>query len=297
MECFERSTFFHKYLSHLLSYLFPQYGEKLVLLSQAATPIIAALPAIPPSPTMPYTGGPSTGAIRASLQRALDNYKTGHINLPSQVSESDLSRSDTLSFGESHASELSSINSESSLSAANVTPLSSAKPLPPSASPQVQGPPIDVAALNLSPSPLPISAVETVPDLAQTLPAVTPTIAETGIPVIPDSSNPGPSSGSLLDIRNQESAPSAIPVVEGQKYESAEEEKKRLAAAYLQQASAEAVAPAIQGPSQVDAIPQSESAEEEKKRLEREERDRILRDQNPSSKGHDEALPPYEEPK
>ena len=298
MECYKRSTFSHKYLSHLLSFLFPQYGEKLVLLSQAATPIIAALPAIPPSPTMPYTGGPSTGAIRASLQRALDNYKTGHINLPSQVSESDLSRSDTLSFGESHASELSSINSESSLSAANVTPLSSAKPLPSSAKPQVQGSPIDVATLNLSPLPLPISAVETVPDPAQTLPAVMPTIAETGIPVISDSSKPGPSSGSLIDIRNQESAPSAAPFVEVQKYESAEEEKKRLAAAYLQQASAEAVAPAVQGPSQVDATPQSESAEEEKKRLEREERERILRgDQNTSSKGHDEALPPYEEPK
>lgn len=251
---------------------------------------------------MPYTGGPSTGAARASLQRALDNYKTGHINLPVQVSESDLSRSDTVSFGESHASELSFINSESSLSAANVTPLSSAKPLP--SSPQLQGPPIDVATLNLSPAPLPISAVvETVSDPAQTLPAVTPTIAETGIPVTTGSVNPGPSSGSLLDIRRPESAPSATPVVEGETYESAEEEKKRLAAASLQQTSTEAVevAPAVQGPSQVAATAatlQSESAEEEKKRLEREERDKILRgDQNPSSKGHDEDLPPYEEPK
>ena len=299
---------------------------------------------------MPYTGGASTGAARASLQRALDNYKTGHINLPVQVSESDLSRSDTVSFGESHASELSSINSESSLSAANVTPLSSAKPLPPSANSQLPNPPIDVATLNLSPAPLPMSAVETVSDPAQTLPAVTPTIAETGIPVTSDNSNSGPSTGSLLDIRSRESA---TPVVEGKKYESAEEEKKRLAAASLQQTSTDIVAPVevapavpgpslvtatatsvvesqkyesaeeekkrlaaalqqtsteavevattVQGPSQVPATaatPQSESAEEEKKRLEREERDRILRgDQNPSSKGHDEDLPPYEEPK
>lgn len=251
---------------------------------------------------MPYTGGPSTGAIRASLQRALDNYKTGHINLPPSVGESDLSRSDTVSFGESHASELSCIDSESSLSlvAANVTPLSSAKPLPSSAaSPQLQRPPIDVATLNLSPSPLPsIPAVETISDPAQILPAVTPTIAETGIPMISGSSDLGPRSGSLLDIRGQESAPPVASVVEGQKYESAEEEKKRLAAAY---SSAEAVAPVevAPGSSQVaatDATSQSESAEEEKKRLEREERDRILRgDQN--SKGQDEALPPYEEPK
>ena len=252
---------------------------------------------------MPYTGASNTGAARASLQRALDNYKTGHINLPPQANESDLSRSDTVSFGESHASELSSINSESSFSAANVTPLSSAKPLPSSASPEVQSPPIDVANLNLSPAPIPASAVETIPDTTQTLPAVTPTIAETGIPVTSDDSNPGPSSGSLLNIRSQESAPSATPVVESQKYESAEEEKKRLAA--LQQPSTEVVAPveaapAAQGPSQVTATaatPQSESPEEEKKRLEREERDKILLgDQNPSSKDQ-EDLPPYEEPK
>jgi len=281
-----------------------EYGEKLVLLSQAATPIISALPAIPPSPTMPYTGGPSTGAARASLQRALDNYKTGHINLPPQDSESDLSRSDTVSFGESHASELSSINSESSFSAANVTPSSAAKPLPSSASPQVQSPPIDVATLNNSPASIP--AVETIPDPGPTLPAVTPTIAETGIPVTSDDSNPGPSSGSLLDIRSKESAPSATPVVESQKYGSAEEEKKSLAAASLQQTPTEAVAPvevapAAQGPSQVaaDAVtPQSESGEEEKKRLEREEREKILRgDQNPSSEVQHEDLPPYEEPK
>ena len=266
-------------------------------MSQAATPIIAALPAIPPSPAMSYKGGSITGAIRASLQRALDNYKTGHINLPAQGSESDLSRSDTVSFGESHASELSIIDSESSLSPANITPLSSAKPLPPSASPQLPGPPIDVATLNLSPAPIPVSAVETVSDPAQTLPVVTPTIAETGIPVTSDNSNPGPSSGSLLDIRSPESAPSAIPVVEARKYESAEEEKKRLAAASLQQTS---TAPVVQGPSQIvtAATPQSESAEEEKKRLEREERDKVLRgDQNPSSKSQDEDLPPYEEPK
>jgi hypothetical protein len=245
---------------------------------------------------MPYTGGPSTGAARASLQRALDNYKTGHINLPPQVSESDLSRSDTVSFGESHASELSSINSESSFSAANITPLSSAKPLPSSASPEVQNPPIDVATLNLSPAPIPGPAIETSSDPAQALPAAIPTIAETGIPVSSAESNPGPSRGSLLDIRNQESPPVATPVVENQKYESAEEEKKRLAAASLQQTTETVahVAPTAQGPSQVTATaatPQSESAEEEKKRLEREERDKILRgDQN-------EDLPPYEEPK
>jgi len=291
---------------------FREYGEKLVLLSQAATPISAALPPIPPSPAMPYTGAQSTGAARASLQRALDNYKTGNINLPPQVSDSDLSRSDTLSFGESHASELSSIDSEvSSLSAAHITPLSSAKPLPSTDSPQQSQShtlPIDVSTLNNSPAPMSIPVVATVPDPgnpAQTLPAVTPTIAETGILVTPNptSPGPGPSSGSLLDIRGQGSTPLVAPVVDSQKYESAEEEKKRLAAAYLQQESTEAVAPAqvapsVSEPSQTAATAQSEGAEEEKKRLEREEREKVLQgDQNPaSSKNNGEDLPPYEEP-
>jgi len=302
MGCHKRGTFFCKYLGIYRTNL-AQYGEKLVLLSQAATPIIAVLPAIPPTPTMPYTGGKSTGAIRASLQRALDNYKTGHINLPPQVSEFDLSRSDTLSFGESHASELSSINSEaSSSSAAHATPLSSVKPLPSSGTPQKLQP-IDVTTLNNSPAPIPtpMPAVETIPHPAnpdQALPAVTPTIAETGIPVTSGHLSLGPSSGSLLDIRGQGSAPSATPAVVGQKYESAEEEKKRLAAAYSQEASTGAVTSAVQVPSQATATApaaQSESAEGEKKRLEREEQERILR--NPSSKGNDEDLPPYEDPK
>jgi hypothetical protein len=141
---------------------------------------------------------------------------------------------------------------------------------------------------------MPISAVETIPDPAdpaQKLPAITPTIAETGIPLTSGDSKPGPSKGSLLNIRDQEPATSATPVTGDQKYESAEEEKKRLGAAYSQQASTEASA---EGPSQVAetaATPQPESAEDEKKRLEREQREKILRgDQN-------EDLPPYEEPK
>ena len=220
------------------------------------------------------------------------------------MDESDLSKSDTLlSFGETHASELSSINSEvSSLSAAaNATPLSSTMPLPPSGSPPSLSPPIDVATLNHSPAPVPLSAAVAVPnptDPAQTLPAVTPTIAETGIPLSSGDSKPGPSSGSLLDIGGQRLAPSVTPVVEAQKYESAEEEKKRLAAAYSQQVSTEAAPPAKEPSQAVATAAVPESAEEEKKRLEREERERILRgDQNTSSSVQGEDPPAYEEPK
>jgi hypothetical protein len=92
--------------------VFLQFGEKLVLLSQAATPIIDVLPSLPPTQTSPYTGTQATGAVRVSLQRALDDYKTGHINLP-QVSASDLSHSNTRSFGESYASDMARLSNGS----------------------------------------------------------------------------------------------------------------------------------------------------------------------------------------
>ncbi|KZS93099.1 hypothetical protein SISNIDRAFT_411831, partial [Sistotremastrum niveocremeum HHB9708] len=60
-----------------------EYGEKLILISQASTSILNALPSIPPSAESPYTGARTTASTRASLQRALDNWVTGHINVPS----------------------------------------------------------------------------------------------------------------------------------------------------------------------------------------------------------------------
>lgn len=259
-----------------------QYGEKLVLLSQAATPIIAALPMLPPTPASPYTGAQATGAARASLQRALDNYKTGHINLPPQVAGSDLSRSDTRSFGESHASELSSISSDSiSLqSSIPTTPPVVSKPLsevsevspteqtsPPE---KAQSPPINPLTLNQSPSPIPaVVNAATTPialdsgDSSITAPTNIPTIAETGVPVSAGPSGPGPASGSLHDIKaasplagprsgglpGNESQilaygqPPASNVASSQKLESAEEEKKRLQAAYTLNDSTSASTP------------------------------------------------------
>ncbi|KAJ4000996.1 Eisosome component PIL1-domain-containing protein [Lentinula boryana] len=318
-----------------------EFGEKLVLLSQAAYPVITALPTLPPSPESPYTGAQATGAARASLQRALDNYKTGHINLPPQSASSDLSRSDTRSFGESHASELSSITSETTQSNIPVTPPSSgakllpvptavqlSKPSPDPISPnKIQSPPINPSALNLSPAPLPISSNNssatssntssmpiTSPDALKptSLPSISdiPTIAETGVPVLASESGPGPASGSLRDVKA--ASPTAGPRSGGlpsgdapptsfgalgthttgkeQKYESAEEEKKRLAAEYSQ-----AGAP----------VPHYQSAEDEKKRLEREEREKLLGSEGQGStasggagsakKDDDDELPPYQD--
>ncbi|GAW08018.1 sphingolipid long chain base-responsive protein pil1 [Lentinula edodes] len=326
-----------------------EYGEKLVLLSQAAYPVITALPTLPPSPESPYTGAQATGAARASLQRALDNYKTGHINLPPQSAGSDLSRSDTRSFGESHASELSTISSETTQSNIPVTPpLSAVKTLPaaaavsfskpstdstgPVSSPNKQSPPpINPSALNLSPAPLPPSSNNssaissstssmpiTSPDSVKpiSLPTIsdTPTIAETGVPVLASESGPGPASGSLRDVKA--ASPTAGPRSGGlpsgdapltsfgamgtsatgndNKWESAEEEKKRLAAEYSQ-AHSGGSAPA----------PHYESAEEEKRRVEREEREKLLRsgghgptesgEGRSSKKEDDDELPPYQD--
>ncbi|KAJ7619096.1 Eisosome component PIL1-domain-containing protein [Mycena polygramma] len=284
-----------------------EFGEKLVLLSQAATPIIA-----------PYTGGQATGAVRASLQRALDNYKTGHINLPPQSTGSDLSRSDTRSFGETHARELSNIATSDVAGSLQPgirmsPPPGEAKPLPSSASsksasksPATQSPPIDPSTLNLSPTPIPtlsstgssgsVDAIASSP----TIPSELPTVAETGVPVSAGASGPGPASGSLHDIKaasstagprsgglpgNEPSVPAYGIAGGSQKFESATEEKKRL------QAYSEAAQQQQGGPPA-----KYETAEEEKKRLEREERERLLFGGAGASGapkgGPDEDLPP-----
>ncbi|TFK41096.1 Eisosome component PIL1-domain-containing protein [Crucibulum laeve] len=337
-----------------------EYGEKLVLLSQAATPIISALPSVPPTPNQPYTGAQATGAARASLQRALDNYKTGHINLPPQLAGSDLSRSDTRSFGESHASELSSINSDLSGTtrpAVMSTPQgNTTKPLspttashPPSSFPthdssssvspldKSHSPPINPNTLNLSPAHIPLAPSSSSPVPIVTpdptkptniVPVITPTVAETGVPVSAGADGPGPASGSLHDIKGASalSGPRSggLPASEahispfGQSpvnsgafgagaapsYESAEEEKRRLQAAYSHTgATSSQIAPPVTKPGNALPTTHHESAEEEKKRLEREERERILRDGSshlddnhaggPPRKEDD--LPPYQD--
>lgn len=182
-------------------------------------------------------------------------------------------------------------------------------------------PPINVAHLNQSPAPIPpVSPHHTTasipiasPDPTSPIaaPIITPTVAETGVPVSAGSEGPGPASGSLLDIRgasatagprsggqpgNETNAPGYghFADVGVPSYESASEEKKRLQAAYSQvptgEASAQPHPPA----------PKLESAEEEKKRIEREERERLLRadkDGHPDKKdgGPDDLPPTYQD--
>ncbi|KAG0708927.1 Eisosome component PIL1-domain-containing protein [Suillus ampliporus] len=291
-----------------------EFGEKLVLLSQASKPIIGALPPIPPSPSRPYTGAQETGAVRAALQRALDHYTPGNASLPVQ-SGANLSRSDTQSFGESHASELSSLASDPGANAGHpgvpITP-------PPQevfhaidaekAREASHSPPMDPSALNQSPSPIPIPSNcpvarvgdrDTLPPV--TIPVAAPTVAETGVPVSAGASGPGPASGSLRDIRraSQSAGPrsgglpgnSPSDDLYGQPHETAADEKNRLEREERQRVLAAGTSAAA------PATSQHESAEEEKRRLEREERERVIASAESGNAPGDvkdgDELPPY----
>ncbi|KAI6162242.1 Eisosome component PIL1-domain-containing protein [Pisolithus thermaeus] len=280
-----------------------EYGEKLVLLSQAANPILEALPAVPPSQDNPYTGAQQTAGARAALQRALDHYRPGQTTLPPP----DLSRSDTRSFGESHASELNDIpTGESTHPGLSVTP-------PPGETERRSSSPIDPHALNTSPAPIPArspsgsvpvpgglrSADEGSPGAS--IPEGPPTVAETGVPLSAGPSGPGPSSGSLRDVRSGSQGSGAqsgdqvrqtsvddlygSPRSQGG---TAGEEKRRL--------EREEVERAATGTPR----PQFESAEDEKRRLEREEQERVRaggggEGQSQGEQKDSEDLPPYKD--
>lgn len=124
---------------------------------------------------------------------------------------------------------------------------------------------------------------------------MTPTVAETGVPKVAGPEGPGPSSGSLLNKKpsSPPSATSPISALPPPRFETAEEEKKRLEREERERLL-QADTPGAGAPARY------ESAEEEKKRLEREERERVLReggsdaDQKPSGE-EDGDLPPYQE--
>jgi len=288
-----------------------EFAEKLVLLSQAAQPVISALPTLPPTQNTPYAGAGQTASARAALQKALDHYQPGHITLPSVGA--DLSRSDTRSFGESHASELGSIGStpvgEPEHPGLPITP-------PPTASlhrteKNNSPPPINPSALNQSPAPIPVhppsniapTPLSAVEDPSKgTLPEITPTVAETGVPLSAGPSGPGPATGSLKNVRSgpqgsgtgeqgrttSEDDLYASPRPQG---ETAEEEKKR-----LEREERERVLAASN-----TSQPKFESAEDEKKRLERQEQERVRaggassHGGNPGEPKDGNELPPYKD--
>ena len=230
--------------------------------------------------------------------------------------------SDTASFGESHASELSSISSDHVhlQSHAPLTPPPQGAVVLPPVAQDAPAPnqskaadPIDPQTLNQTPTILPSMSAGAVPgpaaDEGRTDPAPPiPTIADTGVPV---SGGPGPASGSLLELRAQRTSTQSQSALGSSTVaaESAEDEKKRLAREEEQRTLAiQPPAPAqptggdVQ-PSTAAAVPPPtiststfESADDEKRRLEREERERILRQGGQQSgQGEEQADAPREE--
>jgi hypothetical protein len=241
-----------------------------------------------------------TGSIRASLQYALDHWKPGETTL-SAPAEAKLDRSNTGSFGETHAAELQQIGADEHQGAVEPPrrdpspasrPAQAPPPVPTRGLGSRSGPPlssqtqpgsfssppsINPAALNNEPAVIPSASPTAVKlsgsvDSEAKVPAVTPTVAETGVPVSGGPGGPGPSSGSLRDIRSSSSGLSHA-------------------------ASNVGNTPAPEGGS----AKQYESAEEEKRRLAREERERLLHGDTPSSDPPGEAPaedgetpPPYQ---
>ncbi|KAH8102470.1 Eisosome component PIL1-domain-containing protein [Cristinia sonorae] len=272
-----------------------EYSEKMVLISQAAMTILPVLPSIPPTKLQPYTGSETTTNVRAALQTALDSYKPGadRLLLP-QATPSDLKRSDTRSFGQTHAKELDNIGTTNPAHPTiPITPPHNPTALPPpsSFSPPVhvsdpahqsadrpspvsgrassppankQSPPLDPATLNQAPAPIPVAPEEPAKlspviapnpdDSSVKIPSVLPTVAETGVPQSAGPDGPGPASGSLLTIKSDHDA-------------------------HREAGSPQTTTPHVPvtaAPPAAHSDQKWESAEEEKKRLEREERERIL---------------------
>lgn len=289
------------------------------------------MPSLPPSSTRRYEGTQETAAIRVALQKSLDNWKPGHTEFPVQHGVVDLDRSDTKSFGETHASELSSIGHDSPAPRPSTPnrssgtslydpPVPAPVPVPaktqitfpkPATSPTVSSPPLRAGSLNLAPAELPpptITPSNVIPvphtggsdpiDTPTKLPQLTPTVAETGVPKSAGPDGPGPASGSLLEVKAEhdsyESTPGHTIGTTSKPHESAEDEKRR-----LEREERERVLK--QGSS--TQVPKFETAEEEKQRLERAERERLLaggNDAGPASNSgkpdeNGDELPPYKE--
>lgn len=278
--------------------------------------MIDVLPSIPPSANDRYSGAQATAAARAAVQHSLDNYKPGNLDLPiagASAGAPDLSRSDTRSFGITHAQELSSIGT-TSVAQGSSLPHIAEKPAPipiqraVASSPSVSSssPVINPLHLNQAPAPIPSPANEPPavvspdpihPDV--TIPTITPTVAETGIPRSAGPEGPGPASGTLRDVRSPLNPADSmtqgygvgIGAASGTLHESAEDEKKR-----LERQERERVLQATAQP--------FESAEDEKKRLERQEREKLLAGGPPQASSSDNTadsnaptddLPPYKE--
>ncbi|KAH8998981.1 Eisosome component PIL1-domain-containing protein [Lactarius hatsudake] len=288
-----------------------EYGEKLALLAQAADGVLSVLPSAPPSQSQPYLGLETTGTVRASLQHSLDHWKPGQATL-SAPAGANLDRSHTQSFGVTHADELQKINTAER----HITPQDPASPplrgsFEGSAKPSTAPAPTQDLGFTTTPPTTSESAKDSpVPVPTQDLGSTTiPTASAKGkeLPINPavGGNEPVPILSTAPSVAVASPGPidadSKVPSVTGEsssgavpkRYESAEEEKQR-----LEREERERLLSG-DGPSSESSALAYENSEEEKKRLEREERERLLHGQTPGygeSNTHEgDTPPPYQD--
>jgi len=256
-----------------------EYAEKLILLANASTSFLDALPSIPPTAENPYIGAKATASTRASVQSSLNKWVTGHVKVPELNTSVDGIEPDTRSFGETHASELSGIGNSESASSIPSTGALNASPSSITQPPGNQ--PLDTKQLNQTPVQVPghPSAERVTPTSSQafsgspppsqsSVPTMSPTVAETGVPLAAGTEGPGPRKGSLSQQSRAPAYGSAEAIASTvATYPSAEDEKRRLAREERER---------ILNQGSSSTAPTYESADEEKKRLERQERERVL---------------------
>lgn len=288
-----------------------EYAEKLILLSQAGEAFLDVLPAEPASPSNPYNGVAQTAAIRHQVQQLLDDFKPGNYPSPFAPKNDASKRSPSGGtspdgFGVTHKAELSRTPS-----VADKIERDDAAPAPEQHTNPSEG--VNPSNLNNTPAPIPLAHSQTSDTTKTSFTAVPapgsgvlsssggstvfshqaapsphlyaspenlsgsglpyvgatasdsspsasfshPTVAETGVPLTGDGAGPGPLSGSLR--RNTSDDPP---------------------------------------PGNDWAKPPNRSfktAEDEKSRLEREERERLLRfgPQNAGQSTGNPSLPPF----
>ncbi|KAG8832124.1 hypothetical protein FRC17_001995 [Serendipita sp. 399] len=285
-----------------------EYAQKVALLAGASEQLLRVLPSSPGT----YTGHQQTAAVRAALQNALDSgYAPPTEHLPLNVGVPAGEIGETRSFGETHATELNSIATAADHGHDAATPINpgalnnNPAPIPSGAhhysAPSVPPTGHHYAAPATAPpsdahhAPTAYTSPTGAPASSSSVPHA-PTIAETGVPVVAGAEGPGPVAGSLShgadEVRERPAVGYGVGSTEhapaygsaGAIHQSAEEEKRRLAAA--EQNPSTLPPPAVAYGDRVADLHAStsvrrpnthESAEDEKKRLEREERERVLR--------------------
>jgi hypothetical protein len=270
-----------------------EYGEKLSLVAQAAESLVAVLPSVPPSPERPYASKDETGTIRASLQYSLDHWTPGDATLTVSAG-ANLDRSHTQSFGETHSEVLKRINTaERQTDPASPPPGGSFEPSHDSSS-------------DAKPSAAPASVPVSTQDSGSTAIPPTTSAVDSPVPVpTPDLSSStnlstAATKGSPINPAVEPIQPAPIPSTSSSVAVPVTSPRP-VTGSYFSKVPSATPGVVETSESSSDAVPKRyESAEDEKKRLEREEREKLLRGQTsgqgePDVNEEGDTPPPYQD--